>query len=121
MLFSVLNTTTSSIRKKRVKQAYGIKSAQVSTILAQQKDKMNAIKEIETVELEKLHLEVENTLFEELKESQRLVELTNFTEAQIMDLYADFHSYSLSYRGRGPKPSVTQLDGLLLYMISFKV
>lgn len=117
---STTNTPTAS-HKRKSEQEYGVKQLQLTATLNNQKQKIQKIKEVEVVDIDKLIKVRKNNLCEQLQISDQIHAMTNYTYEHLMDIYADYYVECVALRGCGPPLSVTYLDGLILYLAEHKV
>ena len=63
---------------------------------------------------------VEGMFWKEVRENEKFLETTNFTEHELLDIWYDMQPQIEEQRTRGPKPKVSNIDGFLYSLIWYK-
>ena len=63
---------------------------------------------------------IEGMFWKEVRENEKFLETTNFTEHELLDIWYDMQPQIEEQRTRGPKPKVSNIDGFLYSLIWYK-
>lgn len=111
----------SKSNKHKQQKFDNIKFNSLDTIIKKHDDNNEKISDLPEIYVSHIVVPDTNPLFETFHKTDRLLELTNFTPNELLDLNIKIQTNALKYKGRGPPPSITLLDSLVIILMMFKV